>query len=60
MDMYDKKFRDAGFEIYKLGRTNNRGDGLFIAMRKDHFKVVNQQEILFIDFGDHVAQLLHL
>nr|ABR16038.1 unknown [Picea sitchensis] len=60
VEMYEQKFHDAGYEIYKLGRTNNRGDGLFTAVRKDHFKVVNQRELLFHDFGDRVAQLLHL
>jgi hypothetical protein len=28
--MYEQKFHDAGYEIYKLGRTNNRGDGNLI------------------------------
>lgn len=60
VEMYEQKFHDGGYEIYKLGRTNNRGDGLFTAVRKDHFKVVNQRELLFHDFGDRVAQLLHL
>ncbi|GLJ43270.1 hypothetical protein SUGI_0898380 [Cryptomeria japonica] len=60
VDMYEKRFHDAGYDIYKLGRTNDRGDGLLTAVRRDHFKVVNNQELLFNDFGDRVAQLLHL
>ncbi|KAH9297207.1 hypothetical protein KI387_028889, partial [Taxus chinensis] len=60
VDMYEQQFQDAGYEIYKLGRTNGVGDGLFTAVRKDHFKVVNNRELLFNDIGNRVAQLLHL
>eukprot|EP01018_Ginkgo_biloba_P039921 Gb_21646 [translate_table: standard] len=60
VDMYQHRLGDAGYETYKLGRTNNRGDGLYTAVRKDHFKVVNNKELLFNDFSDRVAQLLHL
>lgn len=34
--------------------------GLLTAIHKDHFKVVNYRELLFNDFGDRVAQLLHV
>lgn len=27
--MYEKRLGDAGYLSYKLGRTNNRGDGMF-------------------------------
>lgn len=26
--MYEKRLGDAGYLSYKLGRTNNRGDGI--------------------------------
>ncbi|CAA7018288.1 unnamed protein product [Microthlaspi erraticum] len=45
---------------YKLGRTNNRGDGLLTAVHKDYFRVLNLRDLLFNDCGDRVAQLLHV
>lgn len=34
--------------------------GLLTAVNKDYFRVVNYRELLFNDFGDRVAQLLHV
>ncbi|CAA7036498.1 unnamed protein product [Microthlaspi erraticum] len=48
-----------GYLSYKLGRTNNRGDGL-TAVQKDYFRVLNLRDLLFNDCGDRVAQLLHV
>jgi len=28
VDMYEKRLGDAGYIHFKLGRTNNRGDGM--------------------------------
>nr|XP_034899788.1 uncharacterized calcium-binding protein At1g02270-like isoform X2 [Populus alba] len=58
--MYEKRLGDAGYLNFKLARTNNRGDGLLIAVRKDYFRVINHRELLFNDCGDRVAQLLHV
>ncbi|EOA13386.1 hypothetical protein CARUB_v10026428mg [Capsella rubella] len=60
VNMYEKRLGDAGYLSYKLGRTNNRGDGLFTAVHKDYFRVVNSRDLLFNDCGDRVAQLLHV
>nr|XP_043617441.1 uncharacterized calcium-binding protein At1g02270 isoform X2 [Erigeron canadensis] len=60
VDMYDKKLGDAGYINFKLPRTNNRGDGLLTAVHKDYFRVIDHKEFLFNDFGDRVAQLLHV
>ncbi|KAJ4979578.1 hypothetical protein NE237_010358 [Protea cynaroides] len=58
--MYERQLGGAGYKTYKLGRTNNRGDGLLTAVRQDHFRVLNYEELLFNDIGDRVAQLLHV
>ncbi|XP_055826889.1 uncharacterized calcium-binding protein At1g02270 isoform X1 [Solanum dulcamara] len=58
--MYDKRLGDAGYNNFKLARTNNRGDGLLTAVHKDYFRVIAHRELLFNDFGDRVAQLLHV
>lgn len=34
--------------------------GLLTAIRKEYLRVVNYQELLFNDFGDRVAQLIHV
>ncbi|KAG2708703.1 hypothetical protein I3843_05G185900 [Carya illinoinensis] len=60
VNLYEKRLGDAGYVQFKLGRTNNRGDGLLTAVRKDYFKVLNYRELLFNDCGDRVAQLLHV
>ncbi|KAH1061587.1 hypothetical protein AAZX31_02G208100 [Glycine max] len=60
VNLYDKRLGDAGYINLKLGRTNNRGDGLLIAVQKEYFTVVNHKELHFNDCGDRVAQLLHL
>ncbi|KAH6756248.1 Calcium-binding endonuclease/exonuclease/phosphatase family [Perilla frutescens var. hirtella] len=60
VNIYDKRLGDAGYINFKLARTNNRGDGLLTAVHKDYFKVINHRELLFNDFGDRVAQLLHV
>ncbi|XP_043694590.1 uncharacterized calcium-binding protein At1g02270-like isoform X2 [Telopea speciosissima] len=58
--MYEWRLSDAGYATYKLARTNNRGDGLLIAVHQKDFQVRNYRELLFNDFGDRVAQLLHV
>ncbi|KAJ4835636.1 hypothetical protein Tsubulata_015308 [Turnera subulata] len=60
VNMYEKKLGDAGYVNFNLGRTNNRGDGLLTAIRKDYFNVINYRELHFNDCGDRVAQLLHV
>ncbi|XP_020243968.1 uncharacterized calcium-binding protein At1g02270-like isoform X2 [Asparagus officinalis] len=60
VDMYEKRLGDAGYISLKLARTNNRGDGLLTAVHRDYFRVLNYRELLFNDFGDRVAQLLHV
>ncbi|CAN6466182.1 unnamed protein product [Victoria cruziana] len=60
VDMYEKRLGEAGYISYKLARTNNRGDGLLTAIHKDVFRVLNYCELFFNDFGDRVAQLLHV
>ncbi|TKY56415.1 calcium-binding protein [Spatholobus suberectus] len=60
VNLYDKRLGDAGYINFKLGRTNNRGDGLLIAVQKEYFRVVNYKELHFNDCGDRVAQLLHV
>lgn len=34
--------------------------GLLTALHKDYFRVINHKDLLFNDFGDRVAQLLHV
>ncbi|EOA40262.1 hypothetical protein CARUB_v10008987mg [Capsella rubella] len=58
--MYHEQLGTSGYTIFQLARTNGRGDGLLTAIHKDHFKVLNYRELLFNDFGDRVAQLLHV
>ncbi|KAJ6879721.1 hypothetical protein NC652_033124 [Populus alba x Populus x berolinensis] len=58
--MYQQRLGDAGYVTFQLARTNNRGDGLLTAVRKDHFTILNYRELLFNDCGDRVAQLLHV
>ncbi|CAJ1970589.1 unnamed protein product [Sphenostylis stenocarpa] len=60
VNLYDKRLGDTGYINFKLGRTNNRGDGLLIAVQKEYFRVVNYKELHFNDCGDRVAQLLHV
>ncbi|KAJ3706154.1 hypothetical protein LUZ61_009859 [Rhynchospora tenuis] len=60
VDMYEKRLGDAGYISFKLARANNRGDGLLTAVHRDTFKVVNYKNLHFNDFGDRVAQLLHV
>ncbi|KAL4187090.1 hypothetical protein AMTRI_Chr09g37410 [Amborella trichopoda] len=60
VEMYEKRLDEAGYANYKLARTNNRGDGLLTAVHKDYFRVLNYRDLLFNDFGDRVAQLLHV
>ncbi|KAM1070439.1 hypothetical protein ACFX13_002280 [Malus domestica] len=60
VNIYEKRLGDAGYINLKLGRTNNRGDGLLTAVHKDYFRVVNYVELHFNDCGDRVAQLLHV
>ncbi|XP_044501311.1 uncharacterized calcium-binding protein At1g02270-like isoform X2 [Mangifera indica] len=58
--MYQERLGDAGYITFELARTNNRGDGLLTALHQNFFKVLNYRELLFNDFGDRVAQLLHV
>ncbi|XP_057454958.1 uncharacterized calcium-binding protein At1g02270-like [Lotus japonicus] len=58
--MYEERLGNAGYHLFKLARTNNRGDGLLTAIHKEYLSVVNYRELLFNDFGDRVAQLLHV
>ncbi|XP_062119938.1 uncharacterized calcium-binding protein At1g02270 isoform X2 [Humulus lupulus] len=60
VDVYEKRLGAAGYMSFKLGRTNNRGDGLLTAVHKDFFRVLNCRELHFNDCGDRVAQLLHV
>lgn len=60
VSIYNKRLGDAGYINFKLARTNNRGDGLLTAVHKDYFRVIDHRELLFNDFGDRVAQLLHV
>ncbi|KAF9597657.1 hypothetical protein IFM89_020537 [Coptis chinensis] len=58
--MYERRLNDAGYATYKLARTNNRGDGLLTAVRRSQFQLLHYKHLLFNDFGDRVAQLLHI
>ncbi|XP_028795803.1 uncharacterized calcium-binding protein At1g02270 isoform X2 [Neltuma alba] len=58
--MYEERLGNAGYVLLKLARTNNRGDGLLTAICKEYLRVVNYRELLFNDFGDRVAQLIHV
>ncbi|KAK7294562.1 hypothetical protein RJT34_17451 [Clitoria ternatea] len=58
--MYEERLGDAGYHLFKLARTNNRGDGLLTAIHKEYLRVVNYRELLLNDCGDRVAQLLHV
>ncbi|KAI9110850.1 hypothetical protein K1719_018288 [Acacia pycnantha] len=60
VNLYEKRLGDAGYINFNLGRSNNRGDGLLIAVQKEHFKILNYKELHFNDCGDRVAQLLHV
>ncbi|KAJ4895157.1 putative calcium-binding protein [Raphanus sativus] len=60
VNMYHDRLGSAGYSIFQLPRTNRRGDGLLTAIHKDYFELVNYRELLFNDFGDRVAQLLHV
>ncbi|XP_031253552.1 uncharacterized calcium-binding protein At1g02270 isoform X1 [Pistacia vera] len=60
VNIYEKRLGEAGYLHFKLGRTNNRGDGLLTAVHKDHFRIINYRQLLFNDCGDRVAQLLHV
>lgn len=60
VNMYEKRLGDAGYNTFKLARTNNRGDGLLTAVRKDNFRVINHRDLLLNNIGDRVAQLLHV
>ncbi|KAG6554916.1 hypothetical protein Mapa_003500 [Marchantia paleacea] len=58
--LYEDGLSAAGYGMFKLARTNNRGDGLFTAYRTDGLEVMDYSEILFYDCGDRVAQFLHM
>lgn len=58
--MYEDAFRKEGYSVFKLPRTNNRGDGLLTAVREDKLQVVDHADLHFNDSGDRVAQFLWL
>ncbi|KAG8663671.1 uncharacterized calcium-binding protein At1g02270 isoform X2 [Manihot esculenta] len=58
--MYQERLGNAGYATFQLSRTNNRGDGLLTAVHEHYIRVLNYQELHFNDFGDRVAQLLHV
>ncbi|PPS18720.1 hypothetical protein GOBAR_AA01849 [Gossypium barbadense] len=60
VQMYEQRLGASGYDTFKLARTNNRGDGLLTAIHKEYSRVLNYRELLFNDFGDRVAQLLHV
>ena len=60
VNLYENRLGDAGYVSFKLGRTNNRGDGLLIAVQREYFNILNYKELHFNDCGDRVAQLLHV
>ncbi|XP_024532103.1 uncharacterized calcium-binding protein At1g02270 [Selaginella moellendorffii] len=60
VQLYDRRLGDAGYKRYKLARTNDRGDGLLTAVKKDALRVLDCRELHFHDCGDRVAQVLHL
>ncbi|KAG4947214.1 hypothetical protein JHK87_043221 [Glycine soja] len=55
VNMYEEKLGDVGYHLFKLPRTNNRGDGLLTAIRKECLRVMDYKELLFNDCGDRVA-----
>ncbi|CAI5981343.1 unnamed protein product [Closterium sp. NIES-65] len=58
--LFDSSLGAAGYRTLKLPRTNNRGDGLMIAVKQDQWHVVDYQQLLFHDCGDRVAQIVRL
>ncbi|CAI7873956.1 unnamed protein product, partial [Closterium sp. NIES-54] len=58
--LFDSSLGAAGYRTLKLPRTNNRGDGLMIAVKSDQWHVVDYQQLLFHDCGDRVAQIVRL
>ncbi|CAI5982955.1 unnamed protein product [Closterium sp. NIES-65] len=59
--MYHDALEAHGYQLYKLPRTNARGDGLLMAVRGgEGVSVADYEPILFNDCGDRVAQLLRL
>ncbi|CAI5478001.1 unnamed protein product [Closterium sp. Yama58-4] len=57
--LFDSSLGAAGYRTLKLPRTNNRGDGLMIAVKQDQWHVVDSQQLLFHDCGDRVAQIVY-
>ncbi|KAI5067148.1 hypothetical protein GOP47_0017676 [Adiantum capillus-veneris] len=60
VQLYDRRLRQSGYTMYKLARSNNKGDGLLTAIRMDRLRVLNYKELFFYDCGDRVAQIFHL
>ncbi|GJP46707.1 hypothetical protein CLOM_g5959 [Closterium sp. NIES-68] len=59
--MYHDALEEHGYQLFKLPRTNARGDGLVTAVRGGQgVSVADYEPILFNDCGDRVAQLLRL
>ncbi|XP_016745447.1 uncharacterized calcium-binding protein At1g02270 isoform X3 [Gossypium hirsutum] len=62
----DVLFSFCNFSKYSLLVSNLRiyvsfsTTGLLTAIHKEYFRVLNYRELLFNDFGDRVAQLLHV
>ena len=36
VNMYEKRLGDAGYDTFKLARTNNRGDGMRLHIQFTH------------------------
>jgi hypothetical protein len=59
-ELYRSRLGAAGYTMFQMGRTNDKGDGLFTAISSNHLRVLDMREIVFHDCGDRVAQLFHL
>ncbi|KAH0866693.1 hypothetical protein HID58_083904, partial [Brassica napus] len=57
VNMYHDRLATAGYTIFQY---NISFQSLLTAIHKDYFELVNYRELLFNDFGDRVAQLLHV
>ncbi|KAG6382478.1 hypothetical protein SASPL_157853 [Salvia splendens] len=52
--------QDVNHKYYMKSKISLNFTGLLTAVHKDYFRVINHRELLFNDFGDRVAQLLHV
>ncbi|KAH7299390.1 hypothetical protein KP509_24G009100 [Ceratopteris richardii] len=58
--LYEDSLNRHGYDVFTLRRTSGRGDGLLTAIKRDRFSVLTCKDLRFNDFGDRVAQILHL